>query len=382
MASGRPERLLEAPMSAKATRLPGGLLGMTVLIVAIEATIARHDLDLKSPATASWTLSARAALVEAPRCQVLLLGDSMIKHALLPPVLEARLGTRAYNLSVCAAQAPATYYLLRRALDAGAKPTSLVVEFSPDLMAGNPSHLERNWPELLDFPERVELARVARRPALLASLTLNGLLPSVRCRHEIRPLVAAMRGESVSPRAANILYARNWALNRGAQYTPKNPLFRGDVTPDEQRRLGSDRWWCSQVNKVYIRKLLDLASSRRIPLYWLLPPVAPQLQAIRDQSGSDTRHVTFLRALQALYPELVVLDARRSGYGSSLFQDPLHLDGEGALALSRTVADVLSRRPDSAWVALPSFRPTRPDLPLEDVDQSRMALERAGVMRR
>ena len=39
---------------------------------------------------------------------VICFGDSLVKLGIVPAVIEGRLGRRAYNLSACAGQAPAT----------------------------------------------------------------------------------------------------------------------------------------------------------------------------------------------------------------------------------------------------------------------------------
>src|SRR5215211_7517608 len=93
-------------------RVPWGLLGMLGLIGTLEAGVARRGLDFMATSTSSWVLSARAAILEAPRSRVLCLGDSLVKHGVLPRLLADRTGRRAYNLSVCAAQPPVTYFLL------------------------------------------------------------------------------------------------------------------------------------------------------------------------------------------------------------------------------------------------------------------------------
>ncbi len=84
--------------------VPVGLLGMLVLVAGVEGLVASHRLDVTSPATLTWSLSAEAARREARECRVLCFGESLMKHGLLPGVLEARLGGRAFNLAVCAAQ--------------------------------------------------------------------------------------------------------------------------------------------------------------------------------------------------------------------------------------------------------------------------------------
>lgn len=371
------------PGSAKDRRagrclpVPAGLLGMLVLVAGIEGLVASRALDVTSPATLTWTLSAEAARDEARQCRLLCFGSSLVKHGLLPGVLEPELDGRAFNLAVCAAQAPTSYYLLQHAIEAGARPEAVVIGFAPDLLTGGPEHNVRNWPELLDLGDCLELARTARDPELFARIALGRLCPSYRCRLEARDWIAGLlAGRETSPRALNRLYKRHWTVNRGGQFTPPNPAFNGNVAESEHQALLSDRFWCHRVNRRYIQRFLDLAESRGIRVYWLLPPVSPALQARRDASGAEAKFERFIRAIQARHPRLVVLDARRSGYEVPVFQDARHLVADGTLTLSADVASVIVRDTESpGWVALPHFRPLPLDKPFEDVNQSRLALQ-------
>jgi hypothetical protein len=362
-------------------RAPRGLLGMLALVLAAEGFVARHHLDVTSPTFASWSLSARAAGRDAPGRDVLFLGDSLVKHGLVPRVFEARSGRTAYNLSVCAAQAPMTYFLLRRALDAGARPTAIVVDFKPGLLAGGPECLLSGWQEFVGPREWLDFARTVRSPSFLAAVALGRLVPTVRARFEIRAIVlAALRGRPSSQRASNLLCRRQWRVNDGANVAIRNPFSAGAVGPEDHQKYLSDFFWCHRVNHLYLERFFALARSRGIPVYWLLPPFSPPLQAHRDRSGTDAKLVRFIRSLQAEHPNLTVLDARHSGYDRAVFVDPIHLDGRGAVALSASLADHFRRGPSpgSRWVALAPYRPTVPGVPLEDVEQSRVAVELGG----
>lgn len=364
-----------------ASRRPAGLLGMLAVIALVELFVARHRLDLTSPATLTWALSGQAARTEARRCRVLCFGESLMKHGLLPAVLEGRLTGRVYNLSVCAAQAPTSYYLLKRAFDSGARPDAVVVDFAPDLLTGGPEYNGRNWPELLSWPETLDLAVSARDSGLFLTVALGKLLPSERTRHEVRALFSGwLHGQNVSPKQTNRLYTRQWTVNRGGQFTPPNPLFTGAVSEVQQTAIMSDRFWCGKINRRYIDRFLDLASSRGARVYWLLPPVSPAVQARRDASGADARLDAFLKQVQARHPRLSVLDARHCGYPSPVFQDARHLVAGGTLALSESVAEVIARNDRTPWISLPTYRPREPDPRLEDVNGSRIALEaRSGT---
>jgi hypothetical protein len=366
--------------SRKHRHVPRGLLGMLAIVVVVESYVGRHPIDFTDTSRYSWTLSDAAVRREAKSAQVLCFGDSLVKHGLLPEMLEDRLGKSVYNLAICAAPAPAQYYLLRHALDAGARPEAIVVDFMPGLLAGGIDYGEKYWSELLTPGEIVALSRSARDARFLMGTMLDRTLPSLRGRWEIRnKIVAAMNGETDPLTETNLTHVRNWGLHRGAQYTQDNLAFEGEPTEEDHLRVLSDHFWCHRINRLYLDRFLRLAESRGVRVYWLLPPASPKIQKRRIESGADAKYTRFVREIASRHPGLVVLDARRSGYDYTRFIDPIHLTGRGALTLSAEVADAIVSRRES-WVDLPPYRDHPVTTPLEDVEQSRIAVN-AGNQR-
>ena len=360
-----------------ASKIPWGVIGMLPILFAVEAWVESRTLDVTSPATMSWRLSESASRHEAVDADVLFLGDSLVKHGLLPEISAEESGLKGFNLSVCAAQAAADFYLLRNALHSGAKPTKLVVAYTPDLLMGSPRELLRCYPELLTPAEVIELARIERDTSFGVETLLNMAFRSIKARHEIRDVLwkTYLGTADASPRPVSQMLARNWSIHQGAQFTPENPSYHGEVTPDDLKRLNASRFWCHRTNRVYVEKLLRLAESRRIQVYWLLSPMAPKVQAERDRSGAERRFEAFVESFREAHPTLQVIDARRSGYGPELFVDPVHLNGRGAIALTRQIAAILKRSESGGWtvVEAPKVPAVLPDL--EDLHGSRLAIE-------
>jgi hypothetical protein len=361
------------------SRLPWGLAGMLVAVGVVEHAMAGRPLEVSSTATLSWRLSREAATREAKSAEVVCLGDSLMKHGVLPRLLEARTGRRSYNLAVCAAQPPAAYLLFSTLLRSGANPSAIVVDFAPGLMVGGPRYSLRNWSEVAGLCEIAELAARARDWALLGELVSGMMLPSLRARFEIRAwIAAALVGQANPYLESNLLYRRNWLVNKGANLSPPNAQFKGVVGEDEHRRQLSSAWWCHRVNRDYFHALLRMTQARGISVYWLMAPVSPPIQLRRDQSGAEARHLAFVRTLLDRYPNLAVIDARHAGYDSSIFVDSIHLDGRGAMTLSTDLAAVLRKRlggvPGPRWEDLPRYRALALDPEFEDVEGSRLAL--------
>lgn len=357
-----------------ARRWPLGLLGMIAIVVAVEASVARHPLAFTESAAFGWAFSRDAARGEARSAEVLCFGDSLAKHGLLPEVIEERLGATSYNLATPSATAPAHYYLLRHALAAGARPRAVVVDFMPGMLAGAPDYAARNWPELLTTAEALDLARTWRNPHFFVQTMLAKLLPTARARWELGHNLRTALDATTDPLAStNRMLRRNWSIHRGAQFTQDNPAWTGEPTEAEHAKHLSDRFWCHPLNRSYVERFLRLAELRGIRVYWLLPPSSPKIQIRREASGADAKYTRFVREMARGHPGVIVLDARSSAYDHTKFVDPIHLTGKGALGLTADVADAIASRP-SPWVALPPFRDRKLAHPFEDLEQSRIAI--------
>src|SRR5262249_14130683 len=99
------------------------------------------------------------------------------------------------------------------------------------------------------------------------------------------------------------------------------------------------------------------------------------------------RYDRFVWSMLAQFPNLSVVDARHAGYDLSVFVDPVHLDRDGAAALSEDLASVLQdalghAEPVPRWIELPAYHERPASVRLEDVDQSRIAVRKNEETRR
>ena len=358
-------------------RCPWGLVGMAVLVAVSESWFAGHPLRFCNTASLSWRLGVEAIPAEAARCEVACLGDSLVKIGVIPEVIRSGTGRRAHNFAMAQAPAPETYFVLRRLLEAGGHPSAIVVDFKPSILAGGPRLSLRHWQEVLGLREALELARDSGNAKLLPEVLLGRALPSLRSAPEIREAIRAdLAGETSATHQTNRLALRNWGKNLGAHFNSPGVAPPGELDEEQYAKLRSDEWRCHRVNALYVDRLLALAASRGVAVYWVIPPLSPGLQARRERSGVDAAYLDFVRSMQARHPGLTVVDGRRSGYGAGSFADASHLNGPGAMAFSHELAAILARSgPGPGWVELPRYRDWPTDVPAEDINQSRIALE-------
>ena len=377
--------LMSSRLRRSLDAMPWGFIGMIGLIAVIECWVSWKWLDFTDPVSLSWRYSASAVRQVSRPGTVLCMGDSLIKHGLIPRVIEEASGRSAVNISAARAPGMLTYFLLRRALDAGAAPEAIVIDAKAAVLLADPEFNLRYWQEILTPRELVTLSRWAStRPFTVAAL-VGRVVPSVRARLEIRSSVmAAVAGRSNPVPAMNRVLLRNWEVNDGANLSPTG-LRAGETEGGIERRLRPDFFHVDRSNAAGLNALMGLAESRRIPVFWLLPPIAPSLQARRDRSGAEAGYEEFIRTFVTRYPRtLTILDARWRQFSTSNFVDETHLNKNGAAALSLAVAAALeatldteraARRP--CWIALasPSDPPSVAWPLVEDLEQSTRILD-------
>lgn len=349
-------------------RAPAGLLGALALVVAVEAGVTRLPPGRLawSFIPASWGESGRASAgPEVRAADVLVLGDSQVKCGVQP----ALLGASAYNLAVVGGQPASSYYLLARALKAGARPRAVVVDFFPGLLASDLRINTAKWPELLGAREAFDLLITTRDGKLVGPLLARVLVPTLGRREGIRAAVlAAVTGREERAAAEARAYRRNWRLNAGAHLLPDNPAFHDQAAGPAATTLNSTRRWkCKPENDVYVRRFLALAGGHGVRVYWMLPTVAPGLRAGREAGGLNAAYSRYVDAVRRGFPGLTLLDPDALLNDPAEFSDVYHLDRLGAARLSASVAHALADGQAGRVVLAPQRAEARG---LEDVAQS------------
>jgi hypothetical protein len=356
---------------------------MMILVFLVETWISTQTLKFVPTSTLSWRFALDAIPQEAARCEIACFGDSLVKIGVIPAVIRERTGRPTYNFAMAQAPATATEIAFRRLIESGGRPSTIIVDFKPSLLAGGPEYSLRHWQSTLTFFETLQLAIRSRRPRLGLEIGLGRLFPSLRDRSEvIESLQAALGGLTAPNHSTNRLAERNWGRNAGAHVNSTRAGFTGEIDEKLHVKLLSDSWRCHSSNRKSIERLMDLAERHRIRVVWLIPPLPRSLQERRERSGTLEAYLDFARSVQARHPSIIVVDGSRSGYADELFADHSHLNGRGSIAMSHDIATILIDPADrSNWVALPAYSDRPGRYPIEDVDQSRIALESEATVR-
>jgi hypothetical protein len=319
--------------------------------------------------------------------EILVLGDSLAKFGIQPRVIETRTGRSSYNLAIGGGSAVATHYLLERALQAGARPSAIVVDYFHKQLSEDPRVALRGHPEMLELRQCLDLAWTTRDPIFLASIMTDRLIPSSRYRRQIRDsFQTALAGKTPPGRGQVPIWVRNMRANRGAIVVLNNS--------EPQWENGPERTFIPQLpdqnplNATYLRRTMRLAADRRIPVFWVIPPLAMKAHSPEEGLLIDACYRKLVREIQGEFPTVTVLDASHSGYPKNAYFDLVHLGGQGSLCLSTDVADAVRHSTvadasRSRWIELPAYRELIPPGSFEGLDESRAALRAAaGRVRR
>lgn len=341
---------------------PCGLIGMFCLICTLEWSVRRHELVFLTHLASDWQTAGRSAGKVAD-FEVVALGDSLLKHGVIPPVVDEALGVgrRSHNLALPGGSPPASYFLLRRMIARGLRPR--VVLADGELLDSDPLTRARVWPELVTPGEFAELSWSAGDAGYFARTAIGWLLPTFRARAELRQGVsAALDGKALEEPRSLAARWRNGKRNAGALVLPdRDDLSGPDPRPGELDRTNYSpgRWTCSPLNELYADRLIDLAGQHGIEVVWLLPPAHPEALARRVRGGWAASHEAFLIPLLSRFPNLTVVSAWNSDYPAEAFADMTHLSRTGAIALSHSLGAFLRARLDGEnsprWVNLPRY---------------------------
>jgi hypothetical protein len=355
--------------------LPLALFGAIWIVWLIEGHIARRQ-DMSTIYAIEWRRTGQAPRKkEVVASPILCFGTSLTRFGISPRVLEETLHLPAYNLALSGGQPFPSYLMLQRSLAAGAKPRAILVDFMWMTIGKDHTYNQRLVTELLTLRDCAEFAWAAQDLSFFGQVAAATLIPSYRARQEVRTNIDfALRGWEPPRVPERLLYDRNMTLNRGALHVP---LGKAKVEFDPDHPVIFQKVWsCSPVSERYIDKFLGLASSHKIPVFWLIPPLPEATTARLTELGVQPRFLQFVETMRALHPEVIVLDGSNSRYEPSAFFDMIHLDRDGAVVWSASVAAAVKRHLESpqtlagAWEHLPNYHPDAMAARIEDIDKT------------
>jgi hypothetical protein len=368
-------------ISATRDACPAGVLGTLAVMFVVELLIAQA-VRLESVGMAIWRTDRRSSEgADATSAEILCLGDSLVKTGVVPAALEARLDRPTFNLATVGNPTPATYFLLKRALAAGARPRAIILDAQSDKLG------ERGyracvaaWAGLVDPAEALELARSDGDPGFFGLYLIHHFLPSTRLRPELRRAILdylTLAAEEPRTHWPRVLARQAWR-NRGALLFPpakseSPPGFDGgDALPPAV----SGEATATATNLSYLDRTLELARSRGIWVFLVVTPVHPETLRARERLGLESSYLALVGSAAERYENVVVIDGRRVVEDGRVFLDSSqHMDVRGATVFSRALAEAIApwledSGPGDRWVVLPPYTEPVLHLAVETMDES------------
>ncbi|HEY2158299.1 MAG TPA: hypothetical protein VGH33_21900 [Isosphaeraceae bacterium] len=325
-----------------------------------EGYVACRRDEIGSLFSVEWRQNARAIRKHAWDSAVLCFGTSLSRMGVAPRVIEERLGMPAYNFAASGSQPFACYVALRDALASGARPRAIVVDYAWTTLGQPDTFNETGLVASRPLGDLIEWALAAGDASLLSRMVLAWALPSFHGRPEVRAnIAAALRGAEPERNPARFLYARHAATNRGA-------CLQGSVGYDGSVDAANPvmfpkEWGCTAASRRYIDEFLELAASRGIPVFWALPPMAAGAQNHWASSGTRASYMAMAESIAARHPNVTLVDATTARYPAEAFNDPVHLNRDGAVVFSAGLADAMRPRLNGdrgpGRVVLADYRP-------------------------
>ena len=126
--------------------------------------------------------------------------------------------------------------------------------------------------------------------------------PIYGVRDDLRTVVSTLaRGKNPSTRIRVRVWMQTWFANLGTSLAHVNPGYHGEMNIEDLKVVPAS-WKCDPVNRVYVDRFLTLAEREKIPVFWLLPPVLPEVVATMERNGVSRDYEQFIRSIIDRFP--------------------------------------------------------------------------------
>lgn len=320
------------------SRIPRAALVFLLAVFAIEGAVHAHRAWFSDLASWQWESKRTAFDAGLLDSDVVIVGSSVLFHGLDPTGPDSTPGgPRVSNLALNGMMLQHQTQVLRR-LAARPRPPRLLVlelrhaEVDPASWVRGPYFL--SW---ATFREFAESRYFYWSPALTLEFLGNRLLPSLRYRAALDnwlSVSARLRAPSREILDRNLAVQQELNAHRGFVRAGFDHRSLGARTGAPQPRA----WASNAAGELWLRRFLDEASARHLPVVVLLPP-APEPDTAADAAGGfQAGFQATLERLRRDYPSTRLDLFAPTGYTRDDFADPIHLNHRGREKLTAAFA--------------------------------------------
>ena len=308
----------------------GTILGMFLLTLAISFIPEMDYFDGEYP---SWCQQRDYTHIEGNESQIIFLGDSAFKAAIIPELIA----DNAYNLSLGGAGPLEMYYSLKNYLQNHPKPQKVFISFGPMHFI----YLERYYDRTLYFHflspnEQIEsqlnifnydnVALINRPLILLENIQYMIKFPT--------KYFQTIKKSELNRGALNIDNYQQVASERGHMFFGLDSEWFNHYKPHEQLQVD---FKLLKVEDFYMRKLLQLCLDNDIPVQIVQTPVNKFTYETASKHDYFSPYFEYLRSLSREFN--INVETELNIYDVNLFGDHLHVNEKGAVIFTNKLKD-------------------------------------------
>jgi hypothetical protein len=272
-----------------------------------------------------------------------IVGDSRPMADLIPE----EIGPDVYNMAIGGATSIETYYALRKMLQCGKPPLTVILSIAPSHMMTTEAYWSRTMPfGFLSFSEAQSVAAIARRDPQqkLYAISSLGIVDNTIANTLVENYFPAyfwpamVRGSLFMNKGRNLAFYEETARARG------HHLFgtRGNVELASPE-AGLAAFRPLQTLDIYFVKTLDLLRDSGSSVVYIDMPIS-DITARGVSARFKAEYAAYIERRLKPYGNVRRVGEILPVLPASYFGDEAHLNATGALAWSRSVKPLLSER--------------------------------------
>ena len=295
-----------------------GVTGIIPLFIWLLAWYLPPEYYIEDPSYSPWMEQKDYVMGEEDRREILLLGDSRIKSAMVP----SELSVDTYNLALPAGTPVEMYYTLQNYIVHHPKPKAVFISFASENFCLMKTYLKiTQYYRYFDDATIDQINRVIKEHGGkdYASETRNYRyrLPNIYMKPILKSLVYPHREE-------NMRIYHKTKLHKGRIIFDVNAEKKEIYSPE----LNLGAFDCPAYINFYMEKIIELCLEENIPIYIEQMPMGNPGYDILVEHGYIGDYQQYMRGLRDKYN--IPVNDEIPVYSSKYFADDSHLNENGA----------------------------------------------------
>ena len=324
------------------SKSPRGFLIALSIILSFEAANIFFDKYFRSPESESGhivELKNKLSQSSENCFDVLVLGDCFNHAGIMPIVIDSNTGFSCYNFSAFSQQTIISQYcFLKNYLDASqVKPKFIIIGFKRISLATTREQVMKRFiHNFYDFKE-------GNIDVFLKEFgfgeTVKFFLPSLEHQDFLKNFIKDLFLAEISGKREKEKNAANQVIYVDKGFVELKGVYKGNIKEIEGIYK---RFSVTPFFSKYLRYILDLAKENDIQVIYTISTNTPDVFKIAKKNDVVEDYENFIASFQIEYPNLTFIYPQDALNKKKLYSNQNHLNGEGALILSKLLADKIN----------------------------------------